>query len=335
MIAIDDFIDKLEIDDPVIFGNIAFSRVYGDNLFKEKVEFVEDAIKTGMFRVGETGNVPEITVQNGLLRKVFLPCGVIVEGGKQNRSVRYPTLVQERTAPDPTKTRIAVRCCQQGRWHYDDQPRPNNTDFVTQTTIMKANARSGHVDQHRTWHTVAMSTRAFHIDSDSEDYADIAKQIPIDEYKTAFRECQKRQLGHVVAIRNDKDVLFYSDLFGNHDFFNRYYDQLVHSVAVCAKEVPSYHIKVERKYMQDFLKELANSKIKKEESYDGFGQLYLSSSPVDGSLLHVDDRTPVQYALRKDYVSNQKDVMISPNHTLIMDGNEIRKRLREMNGDDS
>ena len=210
MIAIDKFIDKLEVDEPTIFENIAISRVCGDDLYKEEVKSLKDALETRMFKVIETGSVPVIDFENNLDKKVFLACGVIVKGGKQNRAVRYPALIAEKHNGDPTKTRVEVHCAQHGRWSYREDP-----GFTTNTTIMKANGRSGVVDQCRTWHTIAFSREQFRVNEGTSDYDSIADKIPIKEYTAAFGKCDKHQLGHIVAVRpniNEKSVFFYSDI---------------------------------------------------------------------------------------------------------------------------
>jgi len=99
-------------------------------------------------------------------------------------------------------------------------------------------------------------------------------------------------------------------------------------------------MKIERKYLEKFLKEeLIKSQIERDDSYQGVGELYIAREipsenmrvGVDGSLLHIDERTPVQYALRKDFYEDKKQMMISPNNTIVMDGRDIRRRLDDLN----
>ena len=177
MIAIDEFIEKLEIGEPFCFENIVISRVYGDDLFREQVRFVDDALQTGQFRFNEIEDQYKVDVENNLPQKIFISCGEILEGGMQNRQSIYPALISE-SDDSPNKTRIAALCVEHGRWHYKEKKSHMNSDFTSQTRVMKADARSGAPDQNKTWCTIAFSNREFGINNGTRDYASIVDKIP-------------------------------------------------------------------------------------------------------------------------------------------------------------
>jgi hypothetical protein len=353
MISIADFINKVEVQEPVIYKNLAVSRIMGDDVYKiydeqnvKQIETVDDALKTRFFSVSELDPAHQyrLEVKNGLERKVFIPSGAILESeNSQNRAVAFPMLVHEGGDGNETRTIIPVFCAQRG------QPCNDRAEFKGHTTIMKASGRTGFTpapqrgnpDQTRTWATIAMSTRIFHINEDNRsDYVTVASQIPVQEYMDRIGGWKEHQLGYVAAVMyvdqdtGERNLFFYSDILGNQQLFRNYYDKILKSVTVVAKESGDFDFKIRTDSMEQFLDLAKRSEIVQEEQYAGDGEAYRMRNPVDGSLLYHCE-SPVQYAMRKDVFAvdketNRRSIIISPGQTMILDGDAIRERLRRM-----
>src|SRR5262249_32629774 len=126
---------------------------------------LDEALQTGRFRVSEvsdTGWVPELRVDNGLDRPVFLLDGEELGGAKQNRVINLSLMI-----PALATVTIPVSCVEAGRWHgFDDdfsaapraqfaRGRARKLGQVSQSLRSDAAA---HADQWDVWHEISIKS---------------------------------------------------------------------------------------------------------------------------------------------------------------------------------
>jgi hypothetical protein len=75
---------------------------------------LEEALKKGIVRVKESGNVNHLTAENlSSQYHVFIQSGDIVKGGKQDRTIEHDVVL----APKSGKVPLNAFCIESGRWH--------------------------------------------------------------------------------------------------------------------------------------------------------------------------------------------------------------------------
>ena len=73
---------------------------------------LQEALKRGVARIRETGNVDQLTIENTGNEPVYVQAGDIVKGGQQDRVLRLDLVLAPRSGP----IQIASFCVEQGRW---------------------------------------------------------------------------------------------------------------------------------------------------------------------------------------------------------------------------
>lgn len=282
------------------YKNLALVRIFGDDIFRDEVLVLDEALKTGQFTVSEATpmQVNALEARSTLEKIVFIAGGMTVEGDTQNRAVQFPSLV-----PARSRTALSVRCVERG------QPTREGTRFKSSTTIVTASARTGDVSQQRTWGTVSLSRQSVGAQTKTDDYVSVAQSAGLDDYLQAFGKAQPSQLGYLAAIRNNGEVFFYSDLFGNNALYGKLHDRLVHSVAMTARSVASpQELSIDKDRFLEFLTEASSAQLQQQKSLEGAsGNLYLAEQPVAGTaLLYLE--APVQVSLRKDHTQEHYGV---------------------------
>ncbi|MFT3767181.1 MAG: FHA domain-containing protein [Minicystis sp.] len=90
-----------------------------------------DPTGTRALRIGETGQVPEIEVENRGGDPLLLPAHLVLAGGWQTRAVERSVIV-----PSSTQARVPVKCVEAGRWAPRDE-RTAGTFEVADRTGMR------------------------------------------------------------------------------------------------------------------------------------------------------------------------------------------------------
>ena len=104
--------DALRISDPVVHANLAIYLVRGAAAGGAVPLSLEEALAGGRVKVGETGSVNELTVENIGTSEVFIQAGDIVKGGRQDRVLSVDLLLPPRSG----QVSIAAFCVESGRW---------------------------------------------------------------------------------------------------------------------------------------------------------------------------------------------------------------------------
>ena len=128
-------------------------------------------------KIGETGSVPLLEVDNGEAFAVLLHGSMVVSGGLQTRTIERSVVV-----PPASKTLVPVRCVEAGRWSPRD--RATAARFaISDRMSMKARTRlnkmktttfsqrgSYTTDQRAVWDTVQTELRESHVTSRTRSY---------------------------------------------------------------------------------------------------------------------------------------------------------------------
>ncbi|MEK6822199.1 MAG: DUF6569 family protein [Nanoarchaeota archaeon] len=270
--------------------NLSFVRVFGDDKAAQRFVTLNEAFESRRFTASETGVVAELDVQNGLDEMVFIAGGMIFEGASQNRAAQYPSIV----CANSGVTRIPVRCAEQG------QRLIGGSTYGGSRTILIASARTGHVDQGRTWDTIHDTMTSIGRANPTQDYVKAVKEAKLEDYLHSMGTPQARQVGYIAAVMNG-GLSFYADVFGNQGLYERLHSMLHESVAAVAKQNNHGNAKpLDRQRFLDFMTTARNADLEPVPMPAGtVGHTYIIKSPLTGSAV-VYDGTAVQVSLRKD-----------------------------------
>lgn len=102
------------ISGPYEHANLAVFLIHGrDRVAAAEFLTLQEAMERKLVTVHETGNVNELSVENLSPDKaVYLQCGDIVKGGKQDRTLQYDIVLSPRSGKVP----LPSFCVEQGRW---------------------------------------------------------------------------------------------------------------------------------------------------------------------------------------------------------------------------
>ena len=281
-----------QVGDVERYKNLALVRFFGDDIFRDDVLLLDEALQTGQFTVSEVTpmRVDALEAKSTLERTVFIAGGMTVEGDTQNRAVQFPYFI-----PARSKATLSVRCVERG------QPTQAGTHFRSSTTIVTAAARTGDVSQQRTWGTVSIIRDSVRAQTKTEDYVSVAQGAGLEDYLGAFGAARPSQLGYVAAVRNNGAVFFYSDLFGSNTLYGKLHDRLLQSIAMTARSVSSpQDISIDRDVFLGFLTVASSAQLHQQKMLEGaLGNVYLAEQPIAGTAFLYSE-VPVQVSLRKD-----------------------------------
>jgi hypothetical protein len=102
------------ISAPYTYKNLTIFLIHGkDSTNKKNIVTLQEALKMGIFRVYETSEVNELTVENiSKTHDVFIQSGDIVKGGKQDRVLAISIIIPARSG----RVSIEAFCVESGRW---------------------------------------------------------------------------------------------------------------------------------------------------------------------------------------------------------------------------
>lgn len=226
------------------------------------------------------------------------------EGGTQNRAAIYPFIVP----PQSGAINIPVHCVERG------QGLVQGKTFRKSSTILMASARTTEttgsgatlVGQTRTWMGISRATSTFGLrENVTQDYTAVgrAEGTGLVEYVAATGKAQNDQLGYIAAVRNNGQVFFYADIFGQRRLYQKLHEKLAQSVAAVARQVFRGDITLGKDDFYKFLDEARTAELQ-EQKVDAqlLGKIYTADKPVNGIALMLED-SPVQLSLRRDEYS--------------------------------
>lgn len=299
-----ELVQSLDLGEVVLFQNLAWMPLFGEDKVKEDLLTLDEAFEMdkgssqARLLVTESDIVQHLLVENRFDRKLFVPCGMIFEGESQNRASQYPTII-----PAHSKTiKYPVHCAEQG------QPLLHGTTYHSSSTIIQASARSGGVDQGRTWSSIASSQTSYRTQSRTHSYVDVVKGVDLSDYITAMGDSKPGQQGYIAAVRSNGDIYFYADVLGSNALLGKLYHKLCQSIAAVAKQLHTSDLKIRKDSFATFLSE-AGSVDMVEADMEGqeLGTILVANTPVvEGSAL-LDQQRLIQLAMRRDVYSHQVD----------------------------
>jgi hypothetical protein len=103
--------DGTRITGPLVYANLAIYFVHGTAAGGAVPLTLQDGLERGQVKVRETGNMNQLTVENGSNDEVFIQAGDIVKGGRQDRVLSVDLLLPPHSGAVP----IAAFCVEHGR----------------------------------------------------------------------------------------------------------------------------------------------------------------------------------------------------------------------------
>lgn len=106
--------NAFRISAPYTYKNLTIFLIHGkDQTSKKNLVTLQEALKMGIFKVYETSDVNELTVENvSKTYDVFIQSGDIVKGGKQDRVLAISIIIPARSG----RVSIEAFCVESGRW---------------------------------------------------------------------------------------------------------------------------------------------------------------------------------------------------------------------------
>jgi len=100
------------VSGPYSHENLSIFLIHGPSAKGPVPLTLEEAMKSGMVRVHETGLVSQLSIENVSDQEVFIQSGDIVKGGKQDRVLTVSTTLP----PQSGRLPIGAFCVEAGRW---------------------------------------------------------------------------------------------------------------------------------------------------------------------------------------------------------------------------
>ena len=127
--------DNYRLTGPYGHDNLAIYLIHRQGSDSEPVPLtLEEAMKQGVVKVIETGDVQELVVRNLGERDIFIQSGDMVKGGKQDRVLNVSMIISPNSGDVP----IGAFCVEQGRWSARGQE--NTAEFSASTELVPSKA---------------------------------------------------------------------------------------------------------------------------------------------------------------------------------------------------
>ena len=252
------------------------------------------AAGAGIVQISELENaeVPTVQFTNVGDRKVLVPSGMVIEGGRQNRMVNVPVIIAGRTRLD-----VPVSCVQAGRWSEGHEFRfgrsvaPRRVRRVNSGTT-NDNLRHGmkRADQGLVWNEVACELSTMGINSSTSNLDEMHEMLERDrERQAAIRELVAMgplpgQCGIVVA--HGRRVVS-ADIFGTADLLRANYEALVNAalLEVVGQLEGRPSVSSALRFVQRFARAASD-----QVEGTGLGtELHVTSSRLTGQALMLED----------------------------------------------
>ena len=195
------------ISAPYTYKNLTIFLIHGkDETSKKNIVTLQEALKMGIFKVYETSEVNELTVENiSKTYDVFIQSGDIVKGGKQDRVLAISTIIPARSG----RVSIEAFCVESGRWQQrqgEDAKQFSSSDerIVSKELKVAANAARS---QQEVWNKVADAQKKLseNIGADvTQNASATSLQLALENRKvTATADEYIKKLGRLTAGKSD------------------------------------------------------------------------------------------------------------------------------------
>ena len=222
---------------------------------------LDEATKSGVIEVTETGSVNELVVENQGRRPILLLAGEVVSGGKQDRMVGKDMIL------GPGKTRkINVFCVEHGRWTPSaEKERFKSSSMMADQSIRQtAQGRGGNSEnQGAVWHEVAKAIDGYKVAAPTQNYQEIKKSEKFKDSEAIARYFisaffkDDAIAGFAVAYNGEIQSLEY---FANPAMASKYKDKLIRSYVASAFK----NLEESKPLGLDEVKDFANETLSKE-----------------------------------------------------------------------
>jgi len=231
--VLDRFVGTLGVGEPTTHRKLTLFPIYSKEAVEDGYLLLDGAMAASGFTVTETsegGNVPELSVTNGLDMDVLLLDGEQLIGAKQNRIINTTIIIGK-----GRNVVIPVSCVEQGRWQYRSRkfsPAPAS-HLYADLRRMKSRAvsnslregRSFESDQGQIWQDISAKSARFSVDSPTGAMEDVfaSRDRDLKAYEDAFRT-YPGQVGFLAII--DGRVAG-CDIFGVRSVFEKSFGKLI------------------------------------------------------------------------------------------------------------
>lgn len=298
-VALKDFLDRVEIEDAVIYKNL---RLFAINIAEKKSDYklmtLTEALKEDILEVKETDVVSNLKFINKSKDiKILIIEGEVVKGGRQNRVINVTMIIDE-----DSETVVPTSCVEQHRWHYEDGGTTFNKDAYITPTLYKDLSNSVNMSMHSSRGSSMMynsdqsslwgaadtflCSAATHSDSGDFTKAYEANEEKINDYwnklKSMFKDC-----AGIAAVIGKKLIFSIAD---SKEFFMPQFEKLLKSYILEALTVEQT-IKHSVESVADYLNDLLTVGNELFDSPNKIGKIIkFNSDSVTGSAFIFNDR---------------------------------------------
>jgi hypothetical protein len=223
-------VSRVQIGSPYRYENLAIYPVIGHGGRQGRRIFtLSEAMNRGWIEITESSRevVSELSLVNSGPEFVLAMAGELIEGGKQNRTVRQDILLPPRRAP----IILPVFCIEKERWSSGARGF-SSADSLAHPRLRKEAATGA--SQESIWEEVDVAARSLNVTSKTRDYTTIVDTPEIrrrsDEVAGKFARFVPRSTIGIVAVVRGRIIA--ADLFSDPDLFARERDAICRSYAL-------------------------------------------------------------------------------------------------------
>jgi hypothetical protein len=295
-IALKDFLDRIEIEDAIIYKNL---RLFAINITEKKSNYklmtLTEALKDNILEVKETDVVSNLKfINKSKDTKILIIEGEVVKGGRQNRVINVTMILDE-----DSEVIVPTSCVEQGRWSggktfdADAYITPtlygNLSNSVNLTmSSSRGSAMMYNSDQSSLWGAADTFLCAAATHSDSNDFTKAyeANEEKINDYWNKLKSMFKDYAG-IAAVIGKKLIFSIAD---SKEFFMPQFEKLLRSYILEALTVEN-KIKLSVEEVAKHLDDLLNAKNELFDSPNKIGKIIkFSASDIIGSAFMFNDR---------------------------------------------
>jgi len=251
---IKNLIQKLEIGDPITYGNLTIIPVYSfGKKQKTNIFTLDEAFKNNWIKITEIdgGRVPEVRITNRTKHKIFLMGGEILSGCKQDRIVAGDVLLR----PYSKDLKVPVYCVEHGRWNSVSESFYSKDNLGTYAMRAQAQTKAPSA-QIGIWEKIASENKKLGVDTATSAY-----QAAYDktEHRSKIRKIEK-ELQQIPFLNKDTIGVVIGlggriasvDVFADPVLFQRQWPKLLKSSALSSISIKRPGILSQQKAIEFF-----------------------------------------------------------------------------------
>lgn len=232
------------ISAPYTYKNLTIFLIHGkDSTNKKNIITLQEAMKLKIFKVYETSDVNELSVENVSSQyDVFIQSGDIVKGGKQDRVLAISIIIPARSG----RVSIEAFCVESGRWEKrkgEDAQQFSSSEERIVSKDLKV-AANGQRSQSEVWNKVSEAQKKLSANTGSDVTANASGtslQLALENSKvSATTDEYVAKLSSL--LRGKTDVIGYAfaingeinsaDIYVSNHLFNKLWPRMLKAAAV-------------------------------------------------------------------------------------------------------